>query len=295
MSRWLPGAIASLAYHASGAKRRLSEQHVALVFDGKISRERVQELVKYSFHEFWSEAFSIPCPIKLEPGLTRVEFRGLEHLQRALENGRGAIFWESNSFGRRFLAKQALYQNGFAVHQVYGDNHAAGFASQCPASWIRRRIINRFFEECERNYVAEILDLPLWEPMPVMRVLFDRLRENALLCVAGNGTLGWQGIRKHFLCTDRVFFTGMVSLSRISGAPILPLFCVQEKPGIFAVVIEPPISEDACADRDRARETCIDRYVALLESYVKKYPEQYSSWHALSTPNITLPAEEERR
>jgi lauroyl/myristoyl acyltransferase len=80
----------------------------------------------------------------------------------------------------------------------------------------------------------------------------------------------------------------MVSLSRASGAPILPLFCVQEEEGIFVVSIERPISGDAGMDRDQAREICIDRYVALLESYVKKYPEQYFSWHALSTPDVSL-------
>jgi lauroyl/myristoyl acyltransferase len=112
------------------------------------------------------------------------------------------------------------------------------------------------------------------------------------MCIAGNGTLGWQGIRKNFLGTDRVFFTGMASLSRVAGAPILPLFCVQEANGTVAVIIEPPILEDACLDRERAAEICIDRYVALLEFYVRKHPEQYSGWHSLGTWNIVLPAEE---
>jgi hypothetical protein len=216
----------------------------------------------------------------------------LEHLQRALANGKGVILWESNSFGQKFLAKQALYQNGFAVHQLYGDNHAGGFASPCPASWIRRRFIKGFFEGCERRYVGEILDLPLWEPLPVIRVLFERLRQNALLCVAGNGTLGWQGIRKQFLNGNRTFFTGMVNLSRMSGAPILPLFCVSESEKTAVVIIEPPITLDLCRDRARAAEMCIDRYVALLETYVKRYPEQYSSWHAVGTPDQTLSADE---
>jgi hypothetical protein len=230
--------------------------------------------------------------MKLEPGLTRIEFGGLGHLQRALENGKGVILWESNSFGQNFLAKQALYQNGFAVHQLYGDNHAGGFASPCPASWIRRRFIKSFFEGCERRYVGEILDLPLWEPLPVIRELFERLRQNALICVAGNGTLGWQGIRKQFLNVNRTFFTGMVNLSRMSGAPILPLFCVRVTEKTAVVIIEPPITVDLSRDRARAAEMCIDRYVALLETYVKKYPEQYSSWHAVGTPDQTPTADD---
>lgn len=118
-----------------------------------------------------------------------------------------------------------------------------------------------------------------------MRVLFDRLKQNAIICVAGDGTLGWNSVRKNFLGGYRTFFTGMVSLSRITGAPILPLFCVQEDSDKTAVIIEPPIALDSTKDRDSASELCIDQYVSLLESYIKRYPEQYRNWHGLTKLN----------
>ena len=195
---------------------------------------------------------------------TRFEIRGLQHLKGALETGKGAILWESNSFGRKFLAKQMLHDHGFPVHQIYGENHAGGFPSPCPASWVRRNIIKTLFDRCEQEYVAEILSLPLWEPLPVMRVLFDRLKQNGIICVAGDGTLGWNSVRKHFLGGYRTFFTGMVSLSRITGAPILPLFCIQEDSNKTAVIIEPPIAFDSTTDRDSSSELCIDQYVSLF-------------------------------
>jgi len=92
-------------------------------------------------------------------------------------------------------------------------------------------------------------------------------------------------VRKNFLGGYRTFFTGMVSLSRITGAPILPLFCVQEDSDKTAVIIEPPIALDSTKDRDSASELCIDQYVSLLESYIKRYPEQYRNWHGLTKLN----------
>jgi hypothetical protein len=68
--------------------------------------------------------FSMRSP-RYTSARTRFEIRGLQHLKGALETGKGAILWLSNSFGRKFLAKQVLHDHEFSVHQIYGENHAA--------------------------------------------------------------------------------------------------------------------------------------------------------------------------
>ena len=271
----------------AGLAKRIVEEGIARrvsceIPKAKLSKDRCREIVKSSFHQFWLEAFSMPSDGLSALALQQVHIRGLEHLQSTIAKGKGAILWESNSFGRKFLAKQVLHQDGFSVHQVYGENHVGGFRSPCPASWLRRCVIKRFFDSWEKRYVAEILNLPLWEPMPTIRVHFERLKQNRIVCVAGDGTLGWNSVRKNFLGGYRTFFTGMASLSRITGAPILPLFCIQEDGDKTVVIIEPPIALDSTTDRDSASELCIDQHVNLLESYIRRYPEQYRNWHGLT-------------
>jgi lauroyl/myristoyl acyltransferase len=92
-------------------------------------------------------------------------------------------------------------------------------------------------------------------------------------------------VRKNFLGGYRTFFTGMVSLSRITGAPILPLFCIQEDSDKTVVIIEPPLAFDSTTDRDSASALGIDQYVNLLESYITRYPEQYRNWDGLTRVN----------
>jgi lauroyl/myristoyl acyltransferase len=284
MRSLLVDTAAFIGYYLSRTKRRLSEQNLTQTFGGKLNKDRLRTIVRSSFYHFWLEAFSMPSPALPQAGRMQVAIRGLEHLQRAMDNGKGAILWESSYFGRRFLAKQILHQNGFSVHQVHGENHAGGFYTPCPASWLRRRIIKRYFDNCERQYVAEILNLPLWEPLPVMRALFGRLKQNRIICIAGDGTLGWNWVQKAFLWRERGFSTGMVSLSRITDAPILPLFCIQDSDNKIIIIVEPPIRWDATMDRDQASEMCIEQYVRLLDSYVKKYPGQYYGWHSCDAP-----------
>ena len=284
MRLFLVNAVGFIGYYVSRSKRRMSEQNLAQTFGESLSRNQLRTIVRSSFHQFWLEALSMPSPSLPEAGRMQLTIRGLEHLRRAMDKRKGAILWESGCFGRRFLAKQILHENGFSVHQFYGENYAGGFYTPCPATWLRRRVIKRYFDNCERQYVAEILNLPLWEPLPVMRVLFERLKQNRIICVAGDGTLGWNWVFKKFLWRDRGFSTGMVSLSRITGAPILPLFCVQEGNNKIAMIVEPPIEVDSTKDRDTAAEMCIEKYVRLLESYVRNHPGQYYGWHSSDAP-----------
>jgi lauroyl/myristoyl acyltransferase len=277
-------AVAFISYHLSKTKRRLSEEKLSRTFGGGLTQDQTQTIVKAAFYQFWLETVSMSCPAFSNGPNVREEIRGLEHLRQALDRGKGAILWESGHFGRRFLAKQILQRNGFTACQVYNENHAGGFYTPCPASWMRRRVIKGFFDRCEKQYVGEIVNLPLWEPLPVMRALVTRLKDNRIICVAGDGTLGWNMLQKAFLGSTRKFSTGMISLSRFSGAPILPLFCIQETADRIAVIIEPPIEIDSKLDRDIALEMWIDRYIGLLEFYVKKYPGQFYNWHFRTDP-----------
>jgi lauroyl/myristoyl acyltransferase len=281
--------LALVAYHVSWTKRRLSEQNLSQAFEGKLTRDQLRTIIKSSFYHFWLEAFSIPQPVGPDDHDVQIEIHGVEYLQRAKGNGKGAILWESGYFGRRFLMKQMLQKSGFAVHQVYGENHAAGFYTPCPATWVRRHVITRFFDNCEMQYVSEILNLPLWEPIPVMRALFERLKRNEIICVAGDGTLGWNSVRTKFLWGHRHFYTGMVSLARSTGAPIIPTFCMQEGKNKIMMIFEPPISVDADLDRDGASKIYIHQYVGLLEKHIRKYPAQYYNWHFRRAPTGDSP------
>jgi lauroyl/myristoyl acyltransferase len=75
----------------------------------------------------------------------------------------------------------------------------------------------------------------------------------------------------------------MVSLARLSGAPILPIFCIQNGKGNTCLVIEPPIKTEGTEDRDQGLKNSVAQYAGLLESYIRKYPEKYRSWHHLES------------
>jgi KDO2-lipid IV(A) lauroyltransferase len=288
---WLPSpglrgffvsGITSTAYRVSKKKRRLSEKNLSEAFEGELDRKQIPSIVRQSFYEFWSDIFSLSLSSAERADLKRLEFRGAEHLHRALKEGRGIILWESSHLGKRILAKQILNENGFSIHQVHIQTHLGGFHQGGePVSWVGQNIIKPVFEECERRVVADIIYLPESDSLTFTRTLLNRLKRNAILCISGDGKVGQRLIPLKFLGRTDLFSTGMVSLAKISGAPILPMFCIRDRDGRTSLIIEQPIHMETGAQRERGLEIGVAQYVSLLESYIRRHPEQYRNWQFL--------------
>jgi len=274
-------SIAFVAYHFSKKKRRTIEKNISEALDGKLAGSQRRKIAKGAFYEFWRETFSRRPTCQEKAALKRIDIQGLEHLQRALENGRGVILWESNAFGRRNLTKQILFENGFSIHQVYAEAHLRGFLTADPDrynSWVREHMIKTEMEKFEKPFLAEIIYLPSSDSLVFTRILLDRLKQNAILSVPGDGRSGKKLVPIKFLGHTRLFSTGMVSLAKISGASILPIFCISEKNDKTSLIIEPPILIETRVGREQVLEKGVLQYVRLLESYIRKYPEQYRNW-----------------
>ena len=274
----LAKALAFIAYHLSATKRRLCEKNLSEAFDGKLSEDRVRAIIKSSFCQIWQETFWIPSPKRPTVALMKLEFLGLEHLRGAIGQGKGAILWESSCFGRRLLAKQVLHNNGFAVDQVHGENHLGGFGHARGPSSRTQDFFRRFFENCEKPFVREILYLRRRSSPALSKALGERLRQNGIICISADARRGRKFVAVSILGHTLFFPTAMVSLAKLNGAAILPLFCIQESEETARFIIEPPIPIDHDEDRERCLELAILRYASLLESYIQQYPEQYRNW-----------------
>jgi len=288
LRKFTVSSIVFLAYRFSTKKRRIIEKNLSRAFDDGLNVERRQGIIKGAFREFWQDMFLwLPSDLDRDE-LAKAEFRGIEYLQKALENGKGVILWESNGFGRKLASKQILHQSGFSIHQVHGVNHLGGFLTEnSPDTWVRHLVINRFFENCEKQFINEIINLPDSNSLAFTRLLLDRLKQNAIICISGDGKVGQKLIPLKFLGQTDFFSTGMVSLAKTAGATILPMFCVAGKDGRTSLIIERPIHTNADADREHTLENSVAEYIGLLEAYIRRYPEQYRNWHLVgNSPEV---------
>jgi phosphatidylinositol dimannoside acyltransferase len=282
LKEWAATSLGFLAYRISKSKRRRSEERLARAVGDRLGAEERQGIVKAAFREFWRESFSLVLSKREKMALGAVEVRGLDHLRTALEKGKGVILWESSHFGKRMLAKYVLCERGFALHQLHIETHIGGFPTDRDGgSVLRRHLKTHFFEKHERACVAEIIHLPWSDSLAFTRLLLRRLGKNAILCSSSDGTWGQKLLSIPFLGHQQPFATGMISLARMSGAAILPMFCFEGSQGAPCLIIERPLHLESPGDREDVFQEALTQYAHALESYVTRYPAQYRSWHLL--------------
>jgi lauroyl/myristoyl acyltransferase len=273
-------SIAAVAHRLSRRKRVGSEAVLARAFGPRLSARRRRLIVRGAFQEFWADLFST-LPLGGDP-----EVVGIERVHRALADGRGAILWVSNHLAGMAALKRALQAHGAPVHKVHAENHLGGFPGG-GVTWVQQRVISPFFDRLESTIVAGTVMIRPGS-LAAGRDLDRRLRANQIVCAAIDGRLGRRFVSHPLLGIGEAFPTGIVTLARTSGAPLLPTFCLPGCAGA-RVVIEPPIEVPAALDREEAARAAITAMVARLEHHMRRHPSRYVNWHMIGNPLPPMP------
>jgi len=83
------------------------------------------------------------------------------------------------------------------------------------------------------------------------------------------------GIAVPFFGREAYFPRGPFRVAMATEATALPAFIVRVPDGRYRAIIEDPLPIDRDGDREAALRRNVERYVAILERYVRQYPEQW--------------------
>lgn len=124
----------------------------------------------------------------------------------------------------------------------------------------------------ERAGVTEIrVDRSFAPTLGVMRAL----DANAIVAMQGDRDFNNTGIAVPFLGREAYFPRGPLRVAMATGATVLPAFIVRVPDGRYRAVLEEPLAVERDGDRERALRHNVERYVAILERYVRAHPEQW--------------------
>jgi KDO2-lipid IV(A) lauroyltransferase len=110
--------------------------------------------------------------------------------------------------------------------------------------------------------------------LPTLAVL-RALDRNGIVAMQGDRDFDNTGIAAPFFGREAYFPRGPFRVAMATGAVVLPAFIVRVPGGRYRAIIEEPLAIEDVGDRDAALRRNIARYVAVLERYVKTYPEQW--------------------
>jgi KDO2-lipid IV(A) lauroyltransferase len=179
---------------------------------------------------------------------------GADHFRAAQAMGKGLLVVTAH-MGSFEVGITALKQQASRVHVVFRRDAAGRFERQ--RAGLRKRL--------------GVVEVPVDEGWTLwMRLRNALLAGETVVLQADRVMPGQKGRPVPFLGGTMLLPTGPAKLAAMTGAPVVPVFTMRMPSGRVRVMIEPAIhvapGEDAIA---------LGKIAALLERYVKAYPEQW--------------------
>jgi KDO2-lipid IV(A) lauroyltransferase len=242
--------------------RKTVERNLSLVLGeplGSPVLEAAAKEVFRSYARYWFESFHVRV-LSDEDVLRRFRMEGREHIDRAVEEGRGAV-----------LALPHLGNWDVAGHWL----HLQGYAMVAVAEQLRPKALYDLFY---RHRVALGMQIvPLAERRALGEELARRLAANELVTLVADRALRGRGVQVEMFGAARPLPPGPAALSLATGSPLLPA-ALYETNGGWLCIIRPPLSIERTGDRRTDVAAMTRALGAEFERAIAAAPTQ---WHML--------------
>ena len=267
--RWLPrkasravgSALGIATFYVARRLRSVGLQNLRLAFPQAAPEER-ERVLKAEYRQLGHHLaeFARMPRYQRQTLENLIHYQGLEHFERASAKGRGVLVltghlgaWELSSFFHSLMG----YSMGLVI----------------------RRLDNPLID----HYVNEI------RCMHGNRVLSkDDFARGLLLEMKAGRTMGIlmdtnmtppQGAFVPFFGIPACTGSGLARIARKTGAAVLPGFLLEEPDGRYRLHFGEEIALEVTRDSERDAIANTRRFTAVLEEYVRRYPEQWLWMH----------------
>jgi KDO2-lipid IV(A) lauroyltransferase len=211
---------------------------------------------------------------------------GVEHLDEALERGRGVIFLGVHFGLHAYTPLKMLGLMGYEITAVLGAE------IQEDDSWIYRNVAYPIRARSRAGMdVIHLTGAP-------QRHIMDALQQNHVVLIMGDA------LGKHLLEMPApqvmpapllghalLLPTGPFRLARWLRSPLIPFFAVPQNDG-FAFVIDPPLELSPVSSAYGLR-TDLAAFTARFEPYISRYPALWANWRTGRLVDLMQPTEDE--
>jgi KDO2-lipid IV(A) lauroyltransferase len=265
----LLGRLIGKAYYCIDRyRRRFVRANIAVVFGGELDDKARDALGRRSCETLAMNILDLlkfDRVVNPENFLQFIEIKGLSHLMKSVERGKGTVV-VSGHFGNVFLLRYACYLD------------------IPPRSAVIRRLDNPYLE----RYLSSILnghDVTMIRPDGALKRMHQLLLQNTVtVTLADQKAGGTPRVGRHGIVVD---FFGIPSqthitaplLARRSGASVITAFVIRKGPGSYRIEVNEPMklvhTDDEKADLKQNTRS-INR---VFERYIRKYPDYWFWLH----------------
>lgn len=196
--------------------------------------------------------------------LARLETEGLEHLDRALERGKGTFFMFSHQ-GSHHLGGILLTLKGYPLIGLRDPNESP----------LRLYIQQQF----EKNF-PKLRDLQIIPTDAPARPYFHAFKSNQIVAAAMDVWRHRGNVRTVDVTVfgeTRPFMSGMTHIALRSRATVVVGFLLSLPFYRYKLIVHPPVADpDTATDAAETVQHAMQAYATLIESHTRKYPSHIS-------------------
>ena len=239
---------------------KISAESLDIAYGAKLGQQEKLPLIRNSFrHLFVGLAgflYDYGRPDRLQ---RRFSLEGREHLDAALQPGRGAVIAVAH-FGPFVWMLLRLAACGYVLNTV----------ARPPRSDIFRWFFDRAFSICGMNI---ILSVP---PRTCITACLQALKNNELVITPIDQNYGGPGrLFVDFFGRPAATASGTGIFAQRGQAPVLFAYAVPDGRRRFRMILMPCVA----AGEDMTPAQIMERLTAVLETIVRRYPDQWSWMH----------------
>jgi len=214
----------------------------------------------------WMQILACHGPRRWQPTSGLI---GKEHLDLALEGGRGVVLFTATFAYKDLMAKAAFAQAGYAVSHLSKDTH--GFSD----TRLGKRWLNPIYTRVEERYLHERMVFSGDNTKEISAKVRDRLKRNGVVMITVT-PLGRHVATRPFIDGNIHIATGGLNFACEIDAPVLPVFTLRQADGRTITFVGGALDRPLGAGRSEKIDALLDDYVPRLESYARRHPDQFS-------------------
>lgn len=251
-----------LFYHLSGKHRLIVLHNLSLSFPEKRLSEiiRIAKNACMNLGTILAEFFEIPALVDRDEIRSLVAVEGREHFTRALEKGKGILFFTA-------------HMGNWEVMSVYFGRYLG------KAHIIYRTLDNPVLDNLvalERSYTGHNLISKGGAKQKIMQVLKD----NGIIGILLDQNVSWyEGAFVDFFNRPACTTTRFAALALETGAPVLPAHIVRLDDGTYRFTIEEEVELIRSGNYEQDLFDNTQKFTAIIEGWVRSHPDQWFWLH----------------
>ncbi len=245
---------------AQGYRRRVL-YHMRIALGGEKSEDDIRDIAKKATRNLIGAPLEVlHLMISSANGIgARMTLEGREYLDRAFMQEKG-IIGISAHFGNFMIMGAKFASEGYSFNMLVKDPTEEWYPGWAQA-----------FRD-QMGYKT----IPLSPRELCARKILKALINNEIVCMLTDDDKSPGGVFIDFFGKKAATAVGPATLSLKTGAPILPMFIIQQPDNTHKIIIEPPIKVDISGNRDIDVLKITQAFTQVIETYVRKYPDHWN-------------------